>query len=204
MPDNIETVVYGTDTWEKGTIGTRDVFHFEQPFIRDLRMYPDGSLGPRPRFKLWFHKNLPLSPNLGLGEETVVIPAVQRDTYLTTVNQGYLIVTSSSVSFAYLDALGTTKTTLAPNPATSTHGPYSWISRVGSFEWLVDDLFISLVGTTSTVEDVGAALETTFSGANTFSYRGSTVHQGRSYLWGPMLDGSDLPFNDNSIYYSDA
>ena len=42
---------FDTSTWHQGTRGQLSSVHTERAQITNMRLYPDGSLGPRPRWK---------------------------------------------------------------------------------------------------------------------------------------------------------
>lgn len=196
-----QVVRFGADTWRKGTRGlTRQPT--EMPRISNMRVWDDGSLGPRP---LWVAEaNLPTS----IGSTAKLWPCrFSTDSFLSTGTSGFAAVDDGEVSFfRYGDT--TAYATVATTMRAITEG--STLSQCSAFEWLLGRYHLLMVDSTvayaPVVTDVSTAIATRF--GTTFSTgvtMGSCVHQGRGYYWAPdQTAGVGTPWrNFNRIYYSD-
>jgi len=189
-------VRFGDADWRKGTRGLLLPHATDKAVIRNMRVYANGLLGPRP---LWEDPVVIATP----GSSSTIIPAEYR--YLSTASSGYMTIEGSYVRFyntvgtLRAEVSVTTQATLLPS-----------ITRVSDTLWLVGDCLIDLATDTSsavpfpiTVNRFDTDFRSVF-GVTSWLPSGSAVHQGRAYYWGGAYDASSIRLNPNRVYYSNS
>lgn len=200
-----KTVVFGPDLWRQGTRGVAGSFS-GRPYISNMRLYADGSLGPRPRWKRYGQEVSGGATTYGDSVTDTIFPTPCY-TVAALDQDGFLVVNSTDVDFVW--STTSHNSTNAGADPTDTNGPHSWVSRVNEYEWIVNLLWINLVnptlGTFNTFS-IRTDLEATFTlgaGANTFVFCGGALHNGRYFIWGYDVTTNGVRSYTNRIWYSD-
>ena len=203
MSEN-QIVRFGPETWRKGHRGKLLPHATDKPFLENLQQWTNGHLGPRP----WW-QDTPVQLSALITQNARIIGA--NYSYGQTGGQGepgILAVGSSEVEF-YRES--DNYATVYANNATGVPNVHknSWVTQIDTFNWLVHDSLVLSAGPapavpkTITVTSLATAVDSRFGGGAAIQTVGSTVHQGRSFIWGGMLSGSTVSA-ENRIYYSDA
>lgn len=196
-------VTFGPETWSKGTRGTIGAHATDRPGLLDVRMYQDGSLGPRPRWA---------------AQGTVTMALSERPfedfSRVWPVRNGLMIGGTHWIE--EWDLTGT-RVRRGNTPGTVNDSDlYGPVNQLDDITYLVGTVLVvsqpggsvfawpdGFSGVPMTVTHVKPALDTRF-GSNLVS-RGSVVHQGRAFYWG--FDFTGVPGfgaqNTNRFWYSD-
>jgi hypothetical protein len=197
-----QTVKFGAQTWQKGTRGLLSPHATDKCRIENMRFYDDGSLGPRP---LWLADDTEFDVKFGANAK--IFPA--RYNYgdgAAPQTEGYFIVEGADWEY-YRDGTSTAYAEFTGS-LTFAGDEHSSLSQIDDENWLLDEYLITLAGPapatpkTIDVTDVGAAIDTKFGGGDNIQCRGSVIHQGRAFYYGPMFSGTAYDFS-NRFYYSD-
>jgi hypothetical protein len=194
---------FGREVWMKGDRGTLHPSNTDLPGLTNVRVYRDGSLGPRPR---WTYDSITNTLNINAR----IWPARYRygNGYGPGVD-GFVAVNEAELFFyqwgnaadrPYAEYTGGT----APGVAVGSR-----YVQVDDTRWIVEDKLIDLTGPvgspkTISLTDINTALDAAFAGGGTIPIEGATQHLGRTFYWGSILTGGTTYSARNRLWYSDA
>ena len=171
-------VRFGADIWSKGHRGLEKAHTSQRASIKNMRLYTNGILGPRP---LW---------------EDYVIQFDNAfhdtDTRIMCVHDGVMSIASTGRYKNY-----GSNTTVTTTTDTRDLERYVRHEALGYQKYMVGTLLLDTLAAESviTADDALTDLGTQFSITNTINVM---THQGRAFFWG---GGGSLPYR---VYYSDS
>jgi len=201
------SISYGPETWSKGHRGLLGAHATDKPGLHNVRMAKDGSLLPRPPWEYQDDFSVPFIPG-GVavwGDEIVVaeidFDASNRfvsmyDTDADKVRQGTMDRNAPS-------GIGGVPTLI--DDGTLFWGSYVFTKDGGGGVVVFADTYS---GVAMGVDDARDSLIPTFyTGADTWNFRGSALHQSRAFYFGtyqPAVVIGAYDDQSNRIWYSDA
>ena len=200
-----ERISFGVDTWRKGTRGLEAAHSTDRPYIKNMRLYKDNRLGPRP---LWQAYLASISLG-GANTSTLVFPVQYNYGNAAEPNtDGFAFIQAATARFYNYD-----DTSVHYAEDTVSGIDTAWFDRqrpvqITDVLWLYGPLLIDMSGPAPatpkafTVTDVTTPLETAYS-LTTFVCYGSALHQGRVFYWGADFSGTTYD-NTQRVYYSDS
>lgn len=202
-----KTISFDAGTWLKGTRGQVATAASDgRPSLVNMRLYPDGGLGPRPRWRRW--GNTASGGAIFYGDTNQGHVQFVRFTTSTPslIDQRGLVVVGSSNTRGHYISGGSHQTLSNIATVTAQGGPF--IDRITDTQWMMNGLYIVTNGNTNiSVTSAQAALATRFGlTAADFRLTGQAIHQGRSYFSGPSIPALSVHSitAPNRVYYSDA
>lgn len=195
---------YGVDVWSKGDRGLLHPSVTDRPSLVNVRVYRDGSLGPRPR---WTFDS---TTNTGAGINARIWPARYRyGNGISPGVSGFVAIGTGVLDFYQwgnlVDRPYATYTG-AGSPAASLQSQHAQIDET---QWVIGEQLIDLSGPAPAtpksigLTEVGTTLDPAFAGANQIPVRGAVQHQGRTFYWGSIFTGTSYSAR-NRLWYSDA
>lgn len=206
-------LTHGKELWQRGTRGVLSPDHTDRAALIDMRQYPDGGLGPRPRWKRYGQTAVGGARRYGSAPDDAL--QFMQQNVLGTERYGLLVVGGTETNFHWLQqAVGVPpvhQSLLTPvsAPRTASRENTHFITRIASQSWLIDGQVFTLDGldfNTIGVADCVGALTVRFGLTGlVFALTGSAVHQGRAFFSGRALSalGGGVT-GANRVYYSDA
>lgn len=191
-----DTRTFGPDAWAQGTRGILGAWATSRAHIENLRLWKDGSLGPRPKWYL--DVNLTTQTNAN----TLIHPGRFIHSTIGTITDGFFVVAPTITTFY---GWGSTSVVASFTATYDNISPDMFVSQIDETTYLVGDYLLEFTGIAPLMSstDVRAAIVARFGIAGLQRMAGSAVHQGRAFYW-----GTDTPISAtyplNRIYYSDA
>lgn len=196
---------FDTRTWRQGTRGeVLNPTNDPRARIINMRLYPDGGLGPRPRWKRYGQTASGGATTYG-SDSRDVLQFGRFDSGSGTNTAGLFVAGASATNFYYVGGGGTHTSLAGVATAYSGWGYMPLISQISKYQWLFKGLWVNAnAGANLTVSNGVSALCTRFglTLAN-FYLTAQAVHQGRAFYAGADAS-SGLNTGDQRVYYSDA
>jgi hypothetical protein len=194
---------YGVDDWMKGDRGTAHPSNTDKAKMVNVRVYRDGSLGPRPRWEF------DGSTNTGTGVNARIWPARYRyGGGFSPGVSGFVVVGVGVLDFyewgntvdrPYAEYTG------LDSPAASLESQHT---RIDETRWVIGGQLIDLAGPspatpkTIALTEISATIDPAFAGSDNVYIRGAAQHQGRTFYWGSIFSGTSYSAR-NRLWYSD-
>lgn len=194
MTDGTSFLDYGPETWTKGDRGQLSAHATDKPGLVNVRVYPDGSLGPR---QMW--DSVAFSTDTGNSGASFLPFNYGGST------PGFVECGLGQPKFYELD--GTELAEASPTNARDFSARL-YMSTIDDENFLVNEFLFNMQSTPTLpklfyVTDTKTALDSTFmTGLSAVSIQGSTVHDGRAFYFGNENTGVSS-INFDTIWYSD-
>ncbi len=197
---SVQTKTFGPETWAKGHRGQLRPHATDRPHLKDVRFTRSGLVVPRP---LWENEHTTVA-----GDADDVFRSVRYGTGGFASQFGVFVgdISSGAGSF-YVYDMGVTPTYPSAAGAVCPDDRDFKTVWVDDLVCLMGDAVNDFSGSAAaptfviTGSSAVAAIQARF-GTGTFICKGSMLHGGRAFYWGP--DAGVIPFDQvNRIYFSD-